>query len=217
MSFQIKKFHNESKWKKAIFTKLDSIKGESIVVPGGKTPIFLYKDYFSTKLCKTLILSDERITKDISASNYNLIKSYSKTKVIKLCEFPVSDYSDVNLNKVSDSILSCPLPRLGLLGLGDDGHFASIFPNSNTIKQDRRGLVKIICTESADEKYRVTLTEQFIKSIQELLFIVKGQKKFNIMNQIEKDLPSIDLLPIGKLIKSYNGNMTMYYCLNDKA
>ena len=84
MSFQIKKFHNESKWKKAIFAKLDCIEGESIVVPGGKTPLFLYKDYFSMKLCKTLILSDERITKDISASNYNLIKSYSKTKVISL-------------------------------------------------------------------------------------------------------------------------------------
>ena len=105
MSFKIKKFNIESKWKEAIISKLNYVDSDSIVVPGGKTPLFLYKEYFSKKLSNIIIPSDDRLTEDITKSNYNFIKSYSKTRVIKLCEFPVSDYKDVNLNKISDSIL----------------------------------------------------------------------------------------------------------------
>mgnify|MGYP001173640714 FL=1 len=215
MSFKIKKFNIESKWKEAIISKLNYVDSDSIVVPGGKTPLFLYKEYFSKKLSNILIPSDDRLTEDITKSNYNFIKSYSKTRVIKLCEFPVSDYKDVNLNKISDSILSCQPPNIGLLGLGDDGHFASIFPNSKTIKEDSNGVVRIIYSESSDQKYRVTLTEKFIKSIQELLFIVKGQSKFKIINKIKENLSSIKHLPIGKLIQSYDGKLNIMYCVND--
>tara|TARA_A100001035_G_scaffold271410_1_gene259526 strand:+ start:2949 stop:3596 length:648 start_codon:yes stop_codon:yes gene_type:complete len=215
MSFKIKKFNIESKWKEAIISKLNCVDSDSIVVPGGKTPLFLYKEYFSKKLSNILIPSDDRLTEDITKSNYNFIKSYSKTRVIKLCEFPVSDYKDVNLNKISDSILSCQPPNIGLLGLGDDGHFASIFPNSITIKEDSNGVVRIIYSENSDQKYRVTLTENFIKSIQELLFIVKGQSKFKIINKIKENLSSIKHLPIGKLIQSYDGKLNIMYCVND--
>ena len=41
MIVKIKKFKSESKWKDAIFAKLDSVDSKSFVVPGGKTPFSL--------------------------------------------------------------------------------------------------------------------------------------------------------------------------------
>ena len=76
MPFKIKEFNIESKWKDAIITKLKCFDSGTIIVPGGKTPLFLYKEYFSKKLGNILILSDDRLTEDIAKSNYNLIKSY---------------------------------------------------------------------------------------------------------------------------------------------
>jgi 6-phosphogluconolactonase len=215
MSFKIKRFYSETKWKEAIFKKLESNKDRSIVVPGGKTPVFLYKEYFSKNLRNILIPSDDRITNDIGESNYKLIRSYSKNKVIQLCEFPCSNYKDVNLEKISDSILSFQLPNIGLLGLGNDGHYASIFPSSNIIKEDSGGIVRIVYSPCSDQKYRITLTESFIENIQELLFVVRGQSKSKIINNIEENLSSVDHLPIGKLIKSYNGKLNIYFYLYD--
>ena len=209
MIVKIKKFKSESKWKDAIFAKLDSVDSKSFVVPGGKTPLFLYKEYFSKKEFVTLIPSDDRVTENIVESNYKLIKSFSKSKVIELCDFPISNYFDIDPNKVSEIILSCPFPDIAVLGLGEDGHYASIFPCSNTIKQDKKNVIKIIHTDCSDQKYRVTLTENFIQSIRELLFVVKGPKKFKIVKEIEENFSSIGDLPIGKLIKSYNGNLSI--------
>ena len=73
MSFKIKKFNIESKWKEAIISKLNYVDSDSIVVPGGKTPLFLYKEYFSKKLSNILIPSE-----DICLQNIFLNKGFVK-------------------------------------------------------------------------------------------------------------------------------------------
>ena len=49
----------------------------------------------------------------------------------------------------------------------------------------------------------------------EIIFLIKGKSKSEIVGLIEGNVSEIMHLPIGKLIKSYNGRLSVYYCPND--
>ena len=55
-------------------------------------------------------------------------------------------------------------PDIALLGLGDDGHYASIFPSTEVIENDESNNLKIISAKIGDSfEYRITLSEKYIK------------------------------------------------------
>ena len=107
-------------------------------------------------------------------------------------------------------------PDIALLGLGDDGHYASIFPSTEVIENDESNNLKIISTKIGDSfEYRITLSEKYIKRTNEILFIAKGKNKYDLINKIENKSEEVINLPIGKLINSYNGKLNIMYCVND--
>jgi len=62
-----------------------------------------------------------------------------------------------------------------LLGLGSDGHIASLFPNAPTLRQRER----VLPAEAALEPFidRVTLSLPTINGALEILFVVSGDSK----------------------------------------
>jgi len=62
---------------------------------------------------------------------------------------------------------------LVLLGLGDDGHTASLFPSSQTLSVTDR----LVTTTVKDGMERVTLTLTALNSAREILFLVTGKGK----------------------------------------
>ena len=62
----------------------------------------------------------------IKRSNFLTI-SLTNSNIFKLCDFPISNYKNISLNKISDALNKIKHPDIALLGLGDDGHYASIF------------------------------------------------------------------------------------------
>jgi len=64
---------------------------------------------------------------------------------------------------------------LVLLGLGDDGHCASLFPGSPLIFEQRR-MVATVEIE-APQRRRVTLTPPVLNNAARIMFIVAGEKK----------------------------------------
>jgi 6-phosphogluconolactonase len=62
-----------------------------------------------------------------------------------------------------------------LLGLGSDGHIASLFPNAPTLGQRER----VLPAEAGLEPFidRVTLSLPAINSAQEILFVISGESK----------------------------------------
>lgn len=217
MNQNIHKFDTLETWQHAICKHLSRFSSDAnLIVPGGSTPIFLFKKFFNEKRFNQLILSDERITSDKERSNFLTISSLTNSNIFKLCDFPISNHKNISLNKISDALNKIKHPDIALLGLGDDGHYASIFPSTEVIENDKSNNLKIISTKIGDNfEYRITLSEKYIKRTNEILFIAKGKNKYDLINKIENKSEEVINLPIGKLINSYNGKLNIMYCVND--
>lgn len=71
---------------------------------------------------------------------------------------------------------------LVLLGLGDNGHTASIFPESAAASET----IRWVMDESVDASpsWRITLTAPVLNAAAELLFIVSGEGKANVLARV---------------------------------
>jgi 6-phosphogluconolactonase len=69
-----------------------------------------------------------------------------------------------------------------LLGMGDDGHTASIFPNNMGLLHSER-LVDVAAHPATGQK-RITLTGKTICNAKQLIFLITGESKSEILRQI---------------------------------
>ncbi len=92
-----------------------------------------------------------------------------------------------------------PVPRfdLILLGMGDDGHTASLFPETEALHENS----KLISANWVPkfEKWRITFTFPLINSAKNVIFLVSGANKAEIVRDIfnnSKDYPAAQVSPV---------------------
>ena len=73
---------------------------------------------------------------------------------------------------------------LTLLGMGADGHTASLFPGSSAIKEKDKW---VTATVGPAGQTRLTITIPFINASETILFLVTGQEKQNMLTDIIAD------------------------------
>src|SRR5262249_14436522 len=88
---------------------------------------------------------------------------------------------------------SRPLFDLTLLGLGEDGHTASLFPNTKALGERDAWVTSII---GAKPEPRVSLTYPALESSREILFIVSGASRREILARV---LANDEALPAARL------------------
>ena len=91
-----------------------------------------------------------------------------------------------------------PLFDLALLGLGEDGHIASLFPDAPALDERRRWVDVVI---GAEPDMRITLTLPTLESSRHLAFLVQGEGKRAILRRLHDEdasLPAARLHPIGE-------------------
>lgn len=76
---------------------------------------------------------------------------------------------------------------LVLLGLGGDGHTASLFPGSPAVSETERLAVHVTATYEDRPAQRVTLTPPAINGAREILFLVTGSAKAEIVRAVLAD------------------------------
>jgi 6-phosphogluconolactonase len=85
-----------------------------------------------------------------------------------------------------------PLFDLVLMGVGPDGHTASLFPGQPTVEEPRRWVVAV--EEAGVEPFvpRVTLTLPVLASCREMLFLIAGSQKRTVLERVlaEASLPA---------------------------
>jgi 6-phosphogluconolactonase len=92
-----------------------------------------------------------------------------------------------------------PLFDLTLLGLGEDGHTASLFPGNAALNERARWAVAVI---GARDEARITLTYPALESSAEVAFLVAGKAKRDILARVragEEALPAARVRPVGRL------------------
>ena len=155
-----------------------------------------------------LFLGDERcVPPDHPDSNYRMVKqsllAHGLTATVHriLGELPpeeaAAQYEEQLREEFGDGV---PKFDLIILGLGPDGHTASLFPGSVALK-DRTRWVAANYIEKF-KSWRITFTYQVLNGAAEDLFLVSGAEKADALGQVLKgaDLPSAKVRPAGKLL-----------------
>ncbi|MBO0716584.1 MAG: 6-phosphogluconolactonase, partial [Rhizobiales bacterium] len=95
-----------------------------------------------------------------------------------------------------------PLFDLVLMGLGPDGHTASLFPHSPALEEKERWVVGIAKAGMEPFVPRVTLTFPALASTREMLFLVDSADKRPILGRVlgGEDLPAHRAYAQGDLI-----------------
>ncbi len=198
--------------KKDYLRKKKQNKRFSFVLTGGKSPRKLYK-----KLAKVnidwnnidLFWGDERYISHLSKnSNYKLVydELLKKIKINKKNIFPIKTQKSISKCSIdySTSIKKYFKNKkinfdYCLLGMGKDGHIASLFPNSKNL--NKKFITKPVIRKDFN---RITLSLNIINSSKKILLWLNTKSKSNIYSKIKKKGGEI---PVNNL----NSNKTIIY------
>jgi 6-phosphogluconolactonase len=172
----------------------------NIALSGGNTPQLLFKilanEYADTIPWHFIRLFwvDERCVPPTNAeSNYGMTyESLLKNVPVHDANiFPIQGEIDpISEAKHYQYILETQLPKrngypkfdLILLGMGDDGHTASIFPNELELLHSERFVT--VSTHPVSKQKRITLTGQTINQADDVVFLIIGASKADVLKQI---------------------------------
>ncbi|MEO6489171.1 MAG: 6-phosphogluconolactonase [Ferruginibacter sp.] len=104
-----------------------------------------------------------------------------------------------------------PAFDLLLLGIGEDGHTASLFPGTG-ILDEKKALVKQVYIKEKDS-FRITFTVPLINLAKNILFLISGKEKSTILGSIFNKPVKKNSFP-AQLIRPATGNLFWYL---DKA
>lgn len=93
-----------------------------------------------------------------------------------------------------------PMFDVTLLGLGDDGHTASLIPGEPTLQERRRWTAVVA---HGRPETRITLTYPALESSRHVVFLVQGEAKRAILDRVlsgDDRLPAAKLRPVGEVL-----------------
>jgi 6-phosphogluconolactonase len=94
---------------------------------------------------------------------------------------------------------------LVLLGLGEDGHTASLFPGQAAVHETAHWVVAVLAPDGA--MWRVTLTPAVLNAARNVTFVVSGASKAARLQQVLEGPFNPDVLP-AQAIRPVHGRLT---------
>jgi 6-phosphogluconolactonase len=202
-----------------LFQKLKKIENEisgklNIALSGGNTPLPILEILQNEDLTWSrynFFLVDERcVPNENPLSNFGNIRKVFFNQISSQ-SFPIIQdgishkesvvvYVNEILKQVPLNENNIPVFDLILLGMGDDGHTASLFPNTKALLEENKFFVFNEIPQMQTE--RITITYPVLLNSKEIIVIVKGQNKKKIIKELYYEKPSE--YPILKLTNSHS-------------
>lgn len=193
----------------ALQRQLASRAKASFVVSGGSTPAATFTQLAQKDMAwrqVQVLLSDERwVSPEHADSNENMLRERlitSSATSLRLLPFYADGTSVEDRCAVMEkAIRKLPLPfACALLGMGEDGHFASLFPGTSNLRLGLDPDSDTLCipvTTGSSPYNRISLTLAALLMSEEIMLLAYGEKKRAVIAQAargESDLPVSHLL-----------------------
>lgn len=166
----------------------------SLLVSGGKTPINFFLNLSKKEIDwskVTIGLVDERyVPISHEASNEQLVRSNLLINNATKAIFKSMIYDELdevqNLKKANEAYtLFMVRNPICVLGMGEDGHTASLFPNDISSQEDlQHSVPRLISTISPNQpSHRISCSKALLLQCAEIYIMMNGELKLNVLNQ----------------------------------
>lgn len=203
----------------------------TVALSGGSTPKKLFALLASDSFCSQIdwqkvqiFFGDERCAlPDSEDSNFRMTNENLLSKV-KIPKENIRRFLTEELNamvvaeKMENEIrqffelAAGEFPHFDLifLGMGADGHTASLFPETNALKEDERIVVENYVGKF--EAFRLTFTFSTINNARNIIFLISGKDKAEVLKEV---LESEIVKYPSQMVQLTNGNLL--FLLDEKA
>jgi len=203
------------KWKEISEKAIEERGIFTVALSGGETPVEFYQRLSDSKNSfpwgKThIFLADERfVSFDEPDSNYGMIKE----ALLRHIAIPAENIHSVHIYKTPEisakryeeeiktffRLKEDKFPQFDLiiLGIGEEGHTASLFPGDSALLETHR-LTAVVHLDN-ERHERVTLTLPVINHVRNIIFLVLGESKAEIIREVlenpQSNLPASHVRP----------------------
>tara|TARA_B000000437_G_C11662401_1_gene312085 strand:- start:608 stop:1231 length:624 start_codon:yes stop_codon:yes gene_type:complete len=201
-----KKFKTLKDLNSRIFEEILSLievkKSSHLILSGGNSPRYLFesiaqnKKYFNEA---TFLMSDERVV-DIEDPSSN------EGEFIRLSNISNDNLISLRDKEIIQKLNNISSYEIAILGMGEDGHFASIFPDCINTSSALNSQNKIVSFEDKHLDYpRISLSLNEILKAEKIILIASSKRKQSILRD-QKDLP------IHHLLQRSSNKLSIFNC-----
>ncbi|AXS82283.1 MULTISPECIES: 6-phosphogluconolactonase [Marinobacter] len=185
----------------------------SLVVSGGSTPLPFFKALSDKNLDWSrvdVLLADERwVDEDDPASNARLVRGNllqnhaASARFLSLKQPGATPAEGLGAVKAELADLALPLDVL-VLGMGNDGHTASLFPDApelaHAMSPECQDIVSAATPASQPQK-RITLTWPPLRDARFTALHLKGEDKLDTLEKAISDMDRVMEMPVRAFLK----------------
>jgi 6-phosphogluconolactonase len=203
------KFVSDFLFETLIEIEINTVGAINIALSGGNTPLpvldLLHKMKLSWDRFNFFMVDERCVANDDPLSNFGNIQKVFFSKIVS-AKFPmvqdgisynqsIAIYKDEIIKHIPINANGFPEFDLILLGMGDDGHTASLFPKTKALLETKE-LVVLNEVPQLQTK-RITITYPLLLNSKEIIVIVKGESKEKIIKELysgaSNDYPMLKL------------------------
>ncbi|MCP5083233.1 MAG: 6-phosphogluconolactonase [Alphaproteobacteria bacterium] len=201
---------------------LDDTGRASLVVSGGRTPLQFFAQLAQSVLDWSgvnVFLADERwVPTDSERSNAALVKQHLLRGRAKKAAFSPL-YSDQRTPYEAAGSLNLQLanaPRsfdAVILGMGGDGHTASLFPDAPEIGSALRAdaAAAMVLTPASQPELRLSLTPNVLANTRFLALHIEGSEKREVFNKA-LEVGAAEEMPVRAIMRNDIQHTQVYWC-----
>lgn len=181
-----------------------------IAVPGGKSPTPFFQTLAAVDLdwrSVRVTLTDERfVPAESDESNSKLLRGAFLRGRAAAAQFAMPALSNTTLERAADEwdaeIRAAPAFDFVVLGMGEDGHFASLFPGSPALAAGLdMGADRYAVAAPDKSPQRLSLTLRALTRTRRLAFLVSGAAKRAVIERALRNEADSENLPISTLLR----------------